>query len=143
MKKLQLSETKFFQSLSNENLAKSKFIKLHKNYDKPWNVITFYIVALLCLIFLIIGITLTVLGNNDYNSFIEVNKRIIEQKALLTSADAFQKITINAVIDSLTKMLPDITMFIYGLFFVVLTLIFMIILALFGNSTFNKKMHEQ
>lgn len=118
MKKFHLSETKFYQSLTNDSLAKTKFISLHKTYDKPWNVVIFYIVAILCLISAVIGITLTVLGHNDYAKFIEIQKY------------------------GLSVATPDITMFIYGLFFIVLTIIFMITLALFGNSTFNKKMHS-
>lgn len=144
MKKFQLSETKFYQSLTNESLAKSKFIGLHKTYDKPWNVVIFYIVAALCLAFAIIGITLTVLGHNDYTVFIGLQKQIAEQKGLLSDPNltVIQKEVINKAIEALKGSLPDITMFIYGLFFVVLTIIFMVVLALFGNSTFNKKMHS-
>ncbi|WP_027124006.1 hypothetical protein [Mycoplasmoides pirum] len=125
MKKSKQSKTSRTNYFSNERLAKTRFIQMHKHYDKPWNVIIFYVIVFLTLAFAIIGITLTVLGNNTYLEFVRIQKEIIGPNP-----------------PSPTPQLPDITMFNFGLFSIVFSILLIIASVLFGNSTFNKKIQN-
>ncbi|WPL38825.1 hypothetical protein [Malacoplasma iowae] len=107
------------------DLNNNKFIKLHKYYDNPKNVIIFYSFCLITFVFTIIGIVLTTIDANNYHNFIAIQKSIMQNSS-----------------SSTTLTLPDITKFIYGLFFIVISIIMIIFCVLFGNSTFNKKLKE-
>lgn len=97
----------------------NKFIKLHKYYNNPKNVLIFYIGIILLVICLIIGITLLATGASEYSLFVSMVKATAKTE------------------------LPNISKFIYGLFFTVMAFLLIITLVLFGNSTFNKKLNNQ
>lgn len=97
-----------------------KKIKFLKNKQ----IVIFYVMLSFLLTCLIIGIVLLAIGKNDYNLFVIKQIDFFNQK-------------INQ--SELNKALPDISMFVYGIFFIVLTILLIFATVLYGNSTFNKK----
>lgn len=101
----------------------NKIIEWHKNFDNKKQLTAFYIMSFLFIAFLIISIILLTLGINDYNTF--VSKQIVIMGSNQTGSN--------------NENLPDISMFVYGIFFVILAFLLLIALLLYGNSIFNKK----
>lgn len=92
--------------------------KINKLTIKQKRIIVLWIICVIALIFLILAITLMSIGINDYKTFIDQWK--------LTNNNQQQD-------------LPNISMFVYGCFFLVMTVLFLIVIVLYGNHTYNKK----
>lgn len=92
----------------------NKFKELPK--EKQKEIIIFGIICLFSLAFLILSITLLSLGASDYKLFI---KQVNPENQ------------------------PNISVFVYGLFFSVLSLLSWVTIALYGNHVFNKKLMNQ
>lgn len=94
-----------------------------KNIFNSKQKIIFSILITFLVISLIIGITLLAIGIDNYSNFVSQWKTIFESNG------------------SNNGNLPDITAFIYGIFFLVMSLLLAIASALYGNSLFNKKLN--
>lgn len=97
------------------NSIKSKLNTLNRKQKK---VIVFSIICVLTLVFLVLAITFMIVGIDDYKTFV----------------DAWKTQNTNNPTN-----IPNITMFVYGCFCLMMTIIFLITIALYGNHTFNKK----
>ncbi|UWD34355.1 hypothetical protein [Mesomycoplasma molare] len=86
-----------------------------ENRNEKINKIIFYVLLAFVVSFLIIGITLVAIGVGDYQTFV---KQTIDQ----------------------AKTKVNIVVFLYGLFFLVLTFLLAVVEGLLANSLFNKKL---
>lgn len=91
------------------------------------NCLIFWIFIALLIIFIILGITLSVLGSNDYHAFVGEWKYYYANTTIAVP---------------LPKPTKDISLFIYGIFFVVLAILFALTNLIYGNSIFNKKLNS-
>ncbi|MGZ9762445.1 hypothetical protein ACXYRQ_03150 [Mycoplasma sp. 394] len=82
---------------------------------KDWIIL--YTIIFVAVVLLIVGITLTALGAPEYKMFV---------------ANAIAK----------GKSVINISQFVYGIFLLVLSGLLLILLALFTNSAFNKKLRN-
>lgn len=94
---------------------KNNFSSLVSKSKISKNSIIFYSMITFLIIFIALAISLLVTGSHDYSLFITATLKGDTNK-------------------------PDIAKFIYGIFFTVMSIIFIIASILFGNSTFNKKL---
>lgn len=94
-----------------------------KNIFNSKQKIIFSVLITFLVISIIIGITLLVVGIDNYSNFVTQSKAMFENQT------------------SDNGNLPDITAFIYGIFFLVMSLLLAIASALYGNSLFNKKLN--
>lgn len=95
-----------------------------KSWFDSKNKIIFAILITFLTVSLIIGITLTSSGANDYYTFIKEWKSVNSGSATISH-------------------FKDITMFIYSVFFLAMSILMIIASILFGNSTFNKKINNE
>lgn len=102
------------------------FFKNMFNYKKigctKKQLIIFYIVLIILVAFVVIGITLTFIGNVEYGKYVSEN------------VNAFKTNVQNFV----SKV--DISLFIYGIFSIINAILFFFIALIYGNSLFNKKL---
>lgn len=96
--------------------------------------------------FVIIGISLVSVYHPQYNDFVagwgNINK-LNGSLAALDPNDAanFAQIAeLNKQIEAAKAVLPDITAFVYGAFFLAMGILMICFDALFANSIYNKKM---
>ncbi|WP_033159709.1 hypothetical protein [Mycoplasmoides alvi] len=89
------------------NLSKNKV----RNFFNNKNVLI--IMVIVTILFIVAGITLTIIGYPDYSTFISAN-------------------------DSSNR--PDISIFVYGTFFIAMSIVLILMDVLYTNSIFNKKM---
>lgn len=125
------------------NFLESKFNKIHKYYNSYKNVLVFYIILLTIFVFLVIGISLLASSSGQYSNYVSINKKIFELNQSLGSLTGTEAELVQSQIIALQGTIPDIAMFIYGLFFMVMSVVLIVLNILFGNSTFNKKLNEK
>lgn len=99
----------------------SKIKALFKNEFQRKKIV-FWIFISLVIIFIVIGLTLTIIGNTQYQSFVSEWKNWY----LLNDSKAI-------------KPNIDITMFVYGVVSIVMCIIFILASLIYGYSTFSKK----